>query len=148
LAAKEYTHNGFTYWRRQYTLNGSWAADWFYRPAGADLDVQYFRPDGRKTLKADVEAFLAGASEANEHYQVTLARRGDVAGAEEELERAKARYEHSKSPDYDPGGNTNNPGKVARIIREDANVVPFAEARLADARRVAELMARGNKRSA
>ena len=138
--------NGFTYWQQRYLVNGSWAADWYFRPVGAELDVHYLRPSASKTLKVGVETFLADAAAAMEYYQSALARRGDVAAADANLENAKARYARSQEPDYDPGGNTNNPGKVARVMREDGRAVPDAEARLADARRVAAIIANGNLR--
>lgn len=147
MAATEYTLNGFTYWQQRYFVNGFWGADWYFRPVGAEIDVHYLRHSASKTLRVGVETFLSDAAAAVEYYESALARLGDVAAAEANLENAKARHARAQVPDYDPGGNTNNPGRVARVMREDARAVPDAAARLAEARHVAEIIALGNKRA-
>lgn len=104
------TLNGFEY----YSENnwGSWT--WFFKPTGGPFFTSAEGP------KAKFIAFLGNPEKAIAVYQQRLWSAMDVEEAVTELARAKSFHESVSSPDWDPGGNTNNPGKVARAIREAA----------------------------
>lgn len=106
------TRTHFEYYGEQ--IGFDWA--WYFRPVGAPLFVQ---APGAK--KADVLELLDKPASAVAQYERGLARMTDVEAAKAELARAEAFHEKVKAPDWDPGGNTNNPDKVARALKEAAD---------------------------
>lgn len=145
MTAKLHERAGFTYKGERYFYR-NWVWTWHFRPVACELFVEYRRPDGLKTQKADIELFLDQGGEAMTYYEETLARQGDVLAAERALASAIAQYERTQQSDYDPGGSANNPGKVARILEANGRLVPDAEARLAHAIATAKILATGNRR--
>ena len=102
--------NGFEY----YSENnwGHWS--WFFKPIGGPF---YTSGEGPK---AKFLAFLGKPEDAMAAYQRKLRTAVDVEAAVRELSRAKAFHASVNNPDWDPGGTTNNPGKVARALRDAA----------------------------
>lgn len=146
MVAKLHERGGFNYKGERHFFNGRWLWTWYFRPAGCELFVQYYLLGGVKVRKADVEAFIDQEERATQYYEETLAKQGDVAAATDALAVAKAQYERTRLPDYDPGGSANNPGKVSRIIEANFRLVPDAEAKLERAQKIAAVLAVGNKR--
>lgn len=101
-------HKGFEYYSEN--IFGHW--HWSYRPTGAQWFTSAPGP------KDAFLALLAKPAEALDYYLVRQQRAQDVEAAMAQLAEAEAFHAHVSSPDYDPGGNTNNPGKVARASRE------------------------------
>jgi len=148
VAAKLYERGEFNYKGERNYFAGRWVWTWYFRPVSCELFVEYHRPDGVNTRKADVEAFVDQGAAATQYYNQTLAQQGDVEVAKVGLEAARAQYARTRMPDYDPGGSANNPGKVSRVMSADSRLVPNAEARLQNAQRIAAVLATGNKRRA
>lgn len=146
MVAKLHERGGFNYKGERRFFDGRWLWTWYFRPAGCELFVQYHLLGGVKTRKADVEFFIDQGETATSYYEETLAKQGDVAAAKDALAVAKAQYERTRQPDYDPGGRTNNPGKVSRVIKANFRLVPDAEARLQYAQKIAAVLGIGNKR--
>ena len=142
---KSYLRSGIEYQGEKFFSGGAWQWTWKFRPAGRELFVTYDKPEGITTRKIALESMI-DEGRAQSVYDATLERRGDVAAAEVRLALAQERFARTLDPEYDPGGSSNNPEKVARIMREDREAVPSAERSLADARYVAEIVASGNRR--
>ena len=142
---KTYLRSGIEYQGEKLFLAGGWQWTWKFRPAGCELFVTYDTPEGSTTRKIDLETMIDDGR-AQSVYDATLGRRGDVAAAEARLALAQERFARTLDPESDPGGSSNNHGKVARVMREDREGVPSAERALADARYVAVILASGNRR--
>lgn len=142
---KTYLRSGIEYQGESFFLGGNRLWTWKFRPEGRELFVTYDKPDGITTRKIDLETMIDEGC-AQTLYDAALAKRGDIAAAEARLALARERFARMMDPEYDPGGSSNNPGKVARVMRQDREAVPAAERALADARYVAEIVASGNRR--
>lgn len=140
MAAKKYNRNGFEYYCERFFYDYTW----YFKPKGCAYGVECPSIDFGKVKKNNVEEFLNDAEKAHLYYKETLHRLGDVAAAEKNVEFALAAVERTKSPDYDPGGSTNNPGRVARAMREPREQLEAANSRLETALRVSRIMADGN----
>lgn len=145
MPAKIYEKGGFNYKGERYFIDGHWFWTWHFRPANSLLFVQYNQINNLKVRKADIEAFINERQDALEYYDKKIAEQADVPAAEEALIAARSQYERTLLPDYDPGGNTNNPGKVARVISTNSRLIPDAEARLEHAKKIAAILIAGNK---
>ncbi|WP_175212911.1 hypothetical protein [Achromobacter aegrifaciens] len=145
MAAKLHERAGFNYKGKRY-FHRRWAWIWHFRPVTCELFVEYHRPGGLKMRKADIELFLSQNGQAITYYEENLSRQGDVRVAKQALAFARAQYERRQQPNCDPGGSTNNSGKVARILDANSKLVPDAEARLARAIATADILATGNQR--
>ena len=99
--------NGFEYYGEQ--MFCTWY--WWYRPIGAKTSINL------PGSKAKMEAHLNAPMLALNHFQASLDEIADVAGAQARLTRAQAYNAAVSSPEWDPGGRTNNPGKVARALQ-------------------------------
>lgn len=112
--------NGFEFHKETMSLGGSFRHFWHFRPIGSRHWVNYMAPLKSKTLKADLLALLNDEGKAAGYHRATLERQADVRMAETALKQAQAFHERVKSPDWDPGGNTNNPQRVKRAMEEAA----------------------------
>lgn len=112
--------NGFEFQKETFLLGGSFRHCWYFRPVGSKHWVNYMAPLKTKTLKAELLAFLGDASKAAAYHRASLDRQADVSAAELALRQATAFHARVNSPEWDPGGNTNNPGRVARALNEAA----------------------------
>lgn len=107
------TTNGFEY--QSENVFGHWS--WYFRPTGGP--TLFISAPGPKTAFLD---FLAATEQAMAFYQERLAKTADVAAAQSRVERLEAALLATKSPSWDPGGSTNNPGKVERALRSAAGL--------------------------
>lgn len=89
-------------------------------------------------------ALLAMQAEALDYYLARRQQAQDVEAAIAQLADAEAFHARVTRPDYDPGGNTNNPGKVARAAQEAGQSKAKLEAanqRIQDATHLRQLFA-------
>ena len=117
---------GFEYRCERFSVADGWVISWYFRPVGAPFETHFRGVDG-KALKADLETLLAAPNRAMAYYREDIVRQGDVAAAEARLKDAERRYEQLNAPDYDPGGSTNNPGRVVRALGEVKDSGPTVE---------------------
>lgn len=111
---------GFEVRRETHAIGGGFHNTWLYRPVGTRNWVQYQEVGKLRTLKADLVRFLANRAQAVAHHEAKVRSAADVEAATRALERAIAFDAQVSAPGWDPGGLTNNPGKVQRALRDAA----------------------------
>lgn len=84
---------------------------WYFRPVGAPVFVSN-QSVNRKSLLA----LLSTPSAAIDEYTCRLTAQANVPAAQAALSEAVTFKKKSSQPDWDPGGTTNNLGKVKREL--------------------------------
>lgn len=126
------SHNGFEFYSEN--IFGNW--HWSFRPVGTAWFTSAPGP------KDKFMALLAKPEEALDYYLVRRRMAQDVETAKAQLVDAEAFHARVSSPNYDPGGNTNNPGKVARASQEASQSkakIDAAHQRIKDATHLRQL---------
>ena len=138
--------NGFEFYCEQF-----WEfVTWYFRPEGAEVWVVYSDPLQIRTTRKEGDALLADPERAKAEYQRRVERMANVEAAEQhlaELERQRAR---TQDPSWDPGGRTNNPGKVARALKRASELpsrIEAAKRAIEEAKRIRAILAAGNRRN-
>ena len=124
--SKIHSSNGFEY-RCERSLYG---VTWYFRPHGAEIFINY-QCDQPKTLKKDIEFFLANPRGASAFYGNSIKQQSDIKAAGQNLRAAEAYFEKVNSPDFDLRGN--NPNKEFNAQRDAENRLFNAKNRLATA---------------
>lgn len=106
--------NQFEFYSERLSAN-AWL--WYYRPVGAPV----FTTSTVANRKALTE-LLADPDKAAKEYVRSLSSQANVAAAQAALDEASIFKKKSSQPDWDPGGSTNNIGKVKRELDRARNI--------------------------